>query len=40
MGLYIGNGQFIHAQNEETGVVISDLNSSYYGPRWYGGVRL
>jgi cell wall-associated NlpC family hydrolase len=40
VGLYIGNGQFIHAQNEETGVVISDLNSSYYGPRWYGGVRL
>ncbi len=40
VGLYIGNGQFIHAQNEETGVVISDLNSSYYGPRWYGAVRL
>ena len=40
VGLYIGNGQFIHAQNEETGVVISDLNSSYYGSRWYGAVRL
>ena len=40
VGLYIGNGQFIHAQNEDTGVVISDLDSSYYGPRWYGAVRL
>ena len=40
VGLYIGNGQFIHAQNEATGVVISDLDSSYYGPRWYGAVRL
>lgn len=35
-GIYIGNGKFIHAQNEATGVVISDLDSSYYGPRWYG----
>ena len=40
VGLYIGNGQFVHAQNEDTGVVVSDLNSSYYGPRWYGAVRL
>ena len=40
VGLYIGNGQFVHAQNEETGVVVSDINSSYYGPRWYGAVRL
>ncbi|HEV2072474.1 MAG TPA: C40 family peptidase, partial [Thermomicrobiales bacterium] len=40
VGLYIGNNKFIHAQNESTGVVISDLDSSYYGPRWYGAVRL
>ncbi|MCO5219310.1 MAG: SH3 domain-containing protein [Thermomicrobiales bacterium] len=40
VGMYIGNGQFIHAQNEATGVVISDLSSSYYAPRWYGAVRL
>jgi cell wall-associated NlpC family hydrolase len=25
VGLYIGNNKFIHAQNESTGVVISDL---------------
>jgi cell wall-associated NlpC family hydrolase len=40
VGIYIGGSQFIHAQNESTGVVISDLNSSYYGPRWYGAVRV
>lgn len=40
VGMYIGNDQFIHAQNESTGVVISDLNSSYYASRWYGAVRL
>jgi cell wall-associated NlpC family hydrolase len=40
VGLYIGNGQFIHAENENTGVRISDLNSTYYGSRWYGAVRL
>jgi cell wall-associated NlpC family hydrolase len=39
-GIYIGNGQFIHAENESTGVVISDLNSDYYGSRWYGATRL
>lgn len=39
-GLYIGGNQFIHAENENTGVKISDLNSSYYSSRWYGAVRL
>jgi cell wall-associated NlpC family hydrolase len=38
-GVYIGNGQMIHAENETTGVKISDINSSYYGSRWYGAVR-
>ena len=40
VGIYIGGGQFVHAENENTGVKISDLNSSYYGSRWYGAVRL
>jgi cell wall-associated NlpC family hydrolase len=39
-GIYIGGGEFIHAENESTGVVISALNSDYYGSRWYGAVRL
>ncbi len=40
VGIYIGNGQFIHAENENTGVVISNLSSPYYSSRWYGAVRL
>jgi N-acetylmuramoyl-L-alanine amidase len=39
-GIYIGGNQFIHAENENTGVKISDLNSTYYSSRWYGAVRL
>jgi peptidoglycan endopeptidase LytF len=38
-GIYIGGGQFIHAENESTGVKISDINSNYYSSRWYGAVR-
>lgn len=40
VGIYIGNGKFIHAENESTGVVISDLSSSYYSSRWYGARRI
>jgi cell wall-associated NlpC family hydrolase len=39
-GIYIGNNQFIHAENPSTGVRISDLNSQYYSSRWYAAVRL
>jgi cell wall-associated NlpC family hydrolase len=40
VGIYIGNDQFIHAENESTGVKISSLSSDYYASRWYGAVRL
>lgn len=39
-GIYVGDGQFVHAENESTGVVVSDLNSDYYSSRWYGATRL
>jgi cell wall-associated NlpC family hydrolase len=39
-GIYIGNGQFINAANENTGVVISNLNDSYWGPRYYTARRI
>jgi cell wall-associated NlpC family hydrolase len=39
-GVYVGGGQFVHAENESTGVKVSDLNSDYYGSRWAGGTRL
>jgi cell wall-associated NlpC family hydrolase len=31
---------FIHAENEKTGVVISSLNSDYYRKRYAGARRL
>lgn len=37
VGIYIGNGQMIHAGNSSTGVIISDINSSYYGSRFVSG---
>ncbi len=39
VGIYIGGGQFVHAENESTGVMVSDINSDYYSSRWYGAVR-
>ncbi len=38
-GIYIGGGQFIHAETEASGVRISDLDAEYYSTRWYGAVR-
>lgn len=40
VGIYIGDGQFVHAENETTGVTISSLYSDYYGGHYYGAVRL
>jgi cell wall-associated NlpC family hydrolase/SH3-like domain-containing protein len=39
-GIYIGNGQFIHASTPGTGVIISDLWDSYWGPRYYTARRI
>lgn len=38
-GIYLGGGRFIHAENEQTGVRVSDIDSDYYASRWYGAVR-
>ena len=40
VAIYIGNGQIVHAENESTGVVVSDLNSDYYSSRYYDARRL
>ncbi|MGC4106529.1 MAG: SH3 domain-containing protein [Thermomicrobiales bacterium] len=40
VGLYIGNGQIIHAENPSTGVVISDITSGYYQEHYAGARRL
>ncbi len=39
VAIYIGNGRIVHAENESTGVTISDLWSSYYSSHYTGAVR-
>lgn len=39
-GIYIGGGQFVHAENEGTGVTIGWVWSDYYAAHFWGGIRL
>lgn len=39
-GIYIGGGRFVHAENEGTGVVVSNINGGYYGPKYYTARRI
>jgi cell wall-associated NlpC family hydrolase/nucleoid-associated protein YgaU len=39
-GIYIGNGQFVHAADEQSGVTTSSLSSGYWASRWFGATRL
>ncbi len=39
-GIYIGDGKFIHAVDESTGVAITPLNSAYWEQRYVGAVRV
>jgi len=38
-GIYIGNGQHIHASSAKNGVVISSLTSGYYNTYYKGAIR-
>ena len=40
VGIYIGQGNFIHASNSRSGVKITSLDSAYYAPRYVGARRL
>ena len=40
VGIYIGNGQFIHAENPKTDVCITSMSSNYYTTRYVGARRV
>ncbi len=40
VGIYLGRDRFIHAENEQIGVVVTDINSEYYASRYAGAKRL
>ncbi len=40
VGIYIGNGQMIHAANPSRGVVIDTINSGYYNTNYRGAKRI
>jgi cell wall-associated NlpC family hydrolase len=40
VGIYIGDNQFIHAENGRTGVVITSLSASYYASSYVGARRI
>lgn len=39
-GIYVGNGQMIHASTSSTGVIYSDINSGYYARMYVGAKRV
>jgi cell wall-associated NlpC family hydrolase len=40
IGIYVGNGRFVHAGSASTGVQVSDLWSSYWAAHYAGAVRI
>ncbi len=40
VGIYIGDGRFVHAANTKLGVIVSSLSESWYAARFYGARRI
>lgn len=40
VGIYIGDGKFVHASNRSRGVVVDSLGSAYYSTRYVGARRV
>ena len=40
VGIYVGNGQFIHSPHRGRVVSFADLNSDYYTSHYYGSIRI
>jgi len=39
VGIYVGNGQFIHASNPSTGVVYDSINYGYWANQYQSARR-
>jgi cell wall-associated NlpC family hydrolase len=39
VGIYLGDGRFVHAVDESHGVAVSNLWDGYWGPRFVGASR-
>jgi cell wall-associated NlpC family hydrolase len=39
-GIYVGEGKFIHAADESTGVVLTPVRSTYWEQHFAGAVRV
>ena len=39
VGIYVGDGRFVHAADERHGVLVSNLWDGYWGPRLVGATR-
>lgn len=40
VGIYVGNGNFVHAASRGRGVTVDSLSSAYYAPRYRGARRI
>lgn len=40
VGLYYGDGKFVNASTERTGVIMSSIESGWYAKTWYGAKRI
>jgi len=40
VGIYMGDGRFVHASNHRGGVKVDSLHSSYYAPKYCGARRV
>ena len=40
VGIFVGDGWFIHASSSRTGVILSRLDSGYHKEHWYGARRM
>ena len=40
VGIFVGDGWFIHASSARTGVILSRLDSGYHKAHWYGARRM